>query len=283
MSPANPCDAGRTQFVTDLAQLLSGLGDATVVELEHPRYVGAPIFPAHWPGFVYTLHRRHEQLGRQVRTSASGTLTIQEHSGTHIDALCHQAVEMEMYGGRRVTPAVQTDRGFTELGVETIEPIFRRGVLLDVAAALGVDRLEPGYLVTDADLHKTATLQGTRIDPGDCVLVRTGNSSSYSDPDSYLAGPGIDRTGAQWLAGHQPFLCGADNVAFDVPDNLDPELGSLPCHVVLIYENGIYIVENLALDALAATGKHEFAFVCLPMQLRGVTGSPVRPVALVTD
>lgn len=268
--------------MTELQDLLAGLRNATVVELEHPRYVGAPIFPAHWPGFVYTLHRRHEDVGPQGRTSASGTLTMQEHSGTHIDALCHQAVEMEMFGGVRVNPQNQTDRGFTELGVETIEPIFRRGVLLDVAAALGVDQLEPGYLITDADLEKTATRQGLELLEGDCILVRTGNARTYDDPDSYLAGPGVDRSGAAWLAGHSPFLCGADNVAFDVPDNLDPELGSLPCHVVLIYEHGIYIVENLALEELASTGSHEFVFVCLPMQLRGVTGSPVRPVALVT-
>jgi kynurenine formamidase len=266
--------------LTELASLLSTLDGAEIFELEHERYVGAPIFPAHWPGFVYTLHRHHERLGDRVRTSASGTLTMQEHSGTHIDALCHQAVEMEMFGGVQVDPSVQTDRGFTELGAETIEPIMRRGVLLDVAAALGTDRLDPGYLVTDADLERTAKHQGTTLEPGDCVLVRTGNGSIYDDPERYLAGPGIAQSGARWLAGHRPFLCGADNVAFDFPDNVDPELGSLPCHVVLIYEAGIYIVENLNLEGLAAAGRHEFLFVCLPMRLRGVTGSPVRPVAL---
>lgn len=267
--------------MTELAGLLEHLGAARVIDLEHPRYVGAPIYPAHWPGFVYTLHRHHEMLGEKVRTSASGTLTMQEHSGTHIDALCHQAVEMEMFGGLKVSPSVQSARGFAELGVETIEPIFRRGVLLDVAAALGVERLDPGHLVSADELEHTAKVQDTEIAEGDCVLVRTGNGRSYEDPDAYLAGPGIARSGAAWLAGHRPFLCGADNVAFDVPDNVDPELGSLPCHVVLIYESGIYIVENLALEELAASGGHEFLFVCLPLQLQGVTGSPVRPVAIL--
>jgi len=267
--------------LSGLRGLLDQLGSAKVVDLEHPRYVGAPVYSAHWPGFVYTLHRRHEPLGDNVRTSASGTLTMQEHSGTHIDALCHQAVEMEMFGGVTVSPSMQTDRGFAELGAETIEPILRRGVLLDVAAALGVERLVPGYLVTADDLEQTAKIQGTEIAEGDCVLVRTGNALLYGDPDAYLAGPGIARSGASWLAAHRPYLCGADNVAFDVPDNVDPELGSLPCHVVLIYESGIYIVENLALEALAAAGAHEFLFVCLPLQLQGVTGSPVRPVAVL--
>ncbi|GAA1124914.1 cyclase family protein [Nocardioides aquiterrae] len=264
-----------------LPELLRGLDRCSVFELEHPRYVGAPIFPAHWPGFVYTLHRHHEALGDGVRTSASGTVTMQEHSGTHIDALCHQAVEMEMFGGVQINPEVQTPRGFTELGAETIPPVFKRGVLLDVPAALGVDVLEPGYLVSAQDLALTEKVQGVRVEAGDCVLVRTGTARLYADPKPYLAGAGMAQDAARWLANRRPFLCGADNVAFDVPDNVDPELGSLPCHVVLIYEAGIYIVENLQLEELAASGNHEFLFVCLPLKLEGVTGSPVRPLALV--
>lgn len=264
-----------------LADMLGALGNCRTFELEHPRYVGAPIFPAHWPGFVYTLHRHHERLGERVRTSASGTITMQEHSGTHIDALCHQAVEMEMFGGIQVTPETQTPRGFTELGAETIEPIFRRGVLLDVAGVRGVDALEPGYLVTVEDLELAEKAHGVAVREGDCVLVRTGNARRYDDPDLYLRGPGVGTEAARWLAKRRPYLCGADNVAFDVPDTVDPELGSLPCHVVLIYEAGIYIVENLQLEELAGHGEHEFLFVCLPLKLEGVTGSPVRPVALV--
>jgi kynurenine formamidase len=210
---------------------------------------------------------------------------MQEHSGTHIDALCHQAVEMEMFGGVKVTPEVQTSRGFTELGVETIEPIFRRGVLLDVAASHGVDLLPDGYLVTEEDLVEASTIAGVTLREGDCVLVRTGNGRRYQDPDpaAYLAGPGIGPDAARWLAAHKPLLCGADNVAFDVTDHVDPDLGSLPCHTVLINEAGIYLLENLNLEELSAAGVSEFLLVCLPLKFEGVTGSPVRPVALVVS
>jgi len=270
-----------TETGTALAGVLDALAGCRTFELEHPRYVGAPMFPAHWPGFVYTLHRHHEQLGERVRTSASGTITMQEHSGTHIDALCHQAVEMEMFGGVRVTPDIQTPRGFTEIGAETIAPIFRRGVLLDIARARGVDALESDYLVTPDDLELAEKTHGVTVGEGDCVLIRTGNARRYGDPEQYLAGPGVGAAAGRWLATRKPYLCGADNIAFDVTDTVDPKLGSLPCHVVLIYEAGIYIVENLQLEELAASGEHEFLFVCLPLKLEGVTGSPVRPVALV--
>ena len=266
--------------MSDLATVLAHLRQATAYELEHPRYIGAPIFPAHWPGFVYTLHRRHEMIDGQPRTSASGTITMQEHSGTHIDALCHQAVEMEMFGGVAVTPEVQTPRGFTDLGAETISPILRRGVLLDVASVHGVPTLPQGYLVTESDLITAAERGGVSFEDGDCILVRTGNGRQYDDPEPYLGGPGVGADAARWLRSHNPYLCGADNVAFDVHDHPDPELGSLPCHTLLIFEAGIYIVENLNLEELAEAGCAEFLFACLPLKLQGVTGSPVRPVAL---
>jgi len=267
-------------MTSTLESITSTIGAARVFELEHDRYVGAPIFPAHWPGFIYTLHRHHEAVGGATRTSASGTITMQEHSGTHIDALCHQAVEMEMFGGVKVSPDVQTSRGFTELGAETIQPIMRRGVLIDVAKSHGVDALPAGYEISGDDLATAVKEQGIELRPDDCVLVRTGNGAHYDNPDRYLVGAGVGSSGARWLAAHGPYLCGADNVAFDVPDHADPELGSLPSHTVLIVNAGVYIVENLNLEPLAESGATEFLFLCLPMKLQGVTGSPVRPVAL---
>jgi len=62
-----------------------------IYDLEQPRYFGAPVHPAHEPGFVYTLHRHHERGVGESRTGASGFMYMTEHSGTHIDALCHQA------------------------------------------------------------------------------------------------------------------------------------------------------------------------------------------------
>jgi kynurenine formamidase len=61
----------------------------------------------------------------------------------------------------------------------------------------------------------------------------------------------------------------------------DPELGTLPGHTILIVQAGIHIIESLFLEELAADGVREFGFVCLPLKVRGGTGSPVRPIALV--
>ena len=92
----------------------------------------------------------------------------------------------------------------------------------------------------------------------------------------------MDAAASRWLADRGVIAVGADNMAWDVPGLRDPELGCLlPGHLILLARRGVYIIENLALEELAAAGHHEFEFVCLPLKLVGATGSPVRPVALV--
>lgn len=265
-----------------LAGLRTSLAQTRVLDLEQPRYPDAPTFAAHRPGFEYFLHRRHEP-GLGSRTSASGLIVTAEHSGTHIDALCHQAVDLRMHGGCDVTAENQGPHGFTVMGAETIEPIFARGVLLDVAAAAGVDRLENGHLVGPEELAAAEQAAGVGLGEGDVAVIRTGNGAYFENVDDYLHGPGVGAEGARWLAARKPVAVGADNVAFDVVGNVDSELGTLPCHVVLIVEAGINIVENLQLEELARLGVAEFLFICLPLKMNGVTGSPVRPVALIPD
>ncbi len=124
-----------------LADLLRG---ARVYDLEQPRYFGMPIYPTHRPGYFYALHRRHRDGWQPERhgprTGASGVLTMMEHSGTHIDALCHQACDLKLFGGLPVEQA-ETQAGFTQLGIETVPPLLGRGVLLDVAGWKGLERL----------------------------------------------------------------------------------------------------------------------------------------------
>src|SRR6516162_3559060 len=109
-------DRTRRPSMTDpLADLLRS---AQVYDLEQPRFAGMPIHPAHQPGYFYALHRRHRDGYRPElhgpRTGASGVLTMMEHSGTHLDALCHQACELKLFGDVSVE-AVERASGFTRL------------------------------------------------------------------------------------------------------------------------------------------------------------------------
>ncbi len=256
--------------------------NARIYDLEQPRYFGAPVFPSHAPGYVYTLHRHHGRGMGEARTGASGFMYTTEHSGTHIDALCHQAEDLHLYGGREVDVRIQTASGFTELGVETIAPIVTRGVLLDVAAHRGVDQIEAGMPITRDDLETTAGKQDVSVGEGDVVLVRTGNGALWQDPTMYLQAGGMTSDASWWLASRGVKAVGADNMAWDEVGMVDPELKvTLPGHVILLVRHGIYIIENLFLEELARDQCYEFTFICLPLKMRGATGSPVRPIAVV--
>src|ERR1041385_5819823 len=92
--------SGRTD--TTVLSLAAQLRHARVIDLEQPRFQGMPIHPAHKPGYHYALHRRHRDTYQPAvhgpRSGASGILTMMEHSGTHIDALCHQACGLKVFG-----------------------------------------------------------------------------------------------------------------------------------------------------------------------------------------
>lgn len=255
--------------------LLEALERSRVFDLEQLRYPGAPTHPAHAPGFNYFLHRHHAHGAPEARTGASGIIVTPEHSGTHIDALAHQAENLTLHGG---IPAdeVQTSAGFKKLSIDTMAPLVCRGVLLDVA---GDGRLDPDYAITPQDLERAAHVE---IRPGDAVLVRTGYGALWSKPDDYLGAAGVSAAGSRWLIERKVRAVGADNMAFDVMSPTpDPELKvTLPGHVLLLVRSGIPIIENLNLEELAAAGVYEFVFVCLPLKMRGATGSPVRPIAI---
>src|SRR5206468_10044874 len=115
------------------------------------------------------------------------------------------------------------------------------------------------------------------------ALVRTGFGALWSKPDEYLQAAGVSADGARWLIDREVAAVGADNVAFDVMGPPDPELKvTLPGHILLLVRAGIPIIENLNLEELAAAHVNEFLFVCLPLKMRGATGSPVRPIAIAS-
>jgi kynurenine formamidase len=209
-------------------------------------------------------------------------LTMMEHSGTHLDALCHQAHELRMFGGVDVG-AAESPAGFSRLGIETVPPLLRRGVLLDVCGHKGQTVLPAKYGITADDLEKCSAAQGSEVRAGDVLLVRTGYGAHWhGDEQAYLDAAGVSKSGTLWAAERGVAAVGADNMAWDVPDERDPETGAtLFAHLYLLPQKGIYILENLNLEELARDRAFAFAFVAAPLKFVGATGSPLRPLALV--
>jgi kynurenine formamidase len=265
--------------------LIEQIARARVFDLEQPRFTGMPMHPAHKPGYFYALHRRHRDSYRPAqhgpRSGASGVLTMMEHSGTHIDALCHMACDLRLHGGIAVDDVERTD-GFSALGIDTVPPLLARGVLLDVARSKGVEALPPNASITAADLEACARAEDVDVQPGDVLLVRTGYGTRWADETAYLSAAGVSKSGNIWAAEHKVAAVGADNMAWDAMQERDPDTNMMLFgHAHLIVTHGIHIIENLNLEELGAAGHHVFSFVGIPLKLRGATGSPIRPLALV--
>ncbi len=266
------------------ASLADLIRSARVYDLEQPRFVGMPIYPTHRPGYFYALHRRHRDTWQPERhgprTGASGVLTMMEHTGTHIDALCHQACDLKLFGDLP-TDQAETPAGFTRLGIETAPPLLGRGVLLDVAGWKGVQCLPPRYSISADELGACAASEGVEVRSGDVLLVRTGFGGLWHDEAAYLEAAGVAKSGTLWAAERSVIAVGADNMSWDVPDERDPETGvTLFAHAYLLPKKGVYIMENLNLEELARVRRYDFAFVGIPLKLTGATGSPLRPLAL---
>lgn len=284
------CDKQRVSSEIDIAapgSILARMPNppqpSRVFDLEQPRTEDMPIHPSHKPGYSYVLHRRHSDAANDgPRTGASGLIICKEHSGTHIDALCHQAEDGILCGGIKADASVMHSKGFSVHGVENIPPIVAPGVLLDMAAHFGVDSVPEGYAISAGELQACARRQSSVLAPGSVVLVHTGNEQHWRDEARYLAGPGMHGDASRWLAAQKPLAVGADNMGWDVLGLKDEALGcTLPGHIIFLVRNGTYIIENLRLGELAAARQYAFQFVCAPLKFVGATGSPVRPVALV--
>lgn len=254
-----------------------------VIELGHPLYTGMPSSPNH-PGFRMTLERRHGDAVRPDGGSASNEVIVTGgHVGTHVDALAHVSHDGRLYGG---VDAAESQRGGKHRvhGAETIPPLLTRGVLLDVAAVHGVDTLPGGYGVTAADLAAAARRIGTEPGPGDVALVRTGWGRLFDDAVAYIGKesgvPGPTVEAAQWLVDRGVVATGSDTTAYEqIPAGVGHRV--LPVHRLLLVDNGIHIIEHLALEDAAEARLGEFLAVFTPLRIVGGTGAPVRPLAVV--
>jgi kynurenine formamidase len=261
-----------------MEHLLAALAGARVYDLAQPYYPGMPHHPNH-PPFLFGLNKKHgDYVARNGASSASEGLTLGGHVGTHIDALCHFSCGGKLHGGESADGLQSYASGLQRHTVDTIAPILRRGVLLDIAAQAGVDALAADFEITPAHLEAAADAQQLQIRAGDVVLLRTGWARFWDDAARFIAqvhGPGPGAAGARWLSSHGIFAAGSDTVAFEkVPDS------NMPVHVHLLVESGIHIIECLNLEQLAAEHRYTFLFVATPLKILGGTGSPIRPLAI---
>lgn len=253
-----------------MKDLLDLASSARVYDLAQPYFVGMPHYPTH-PPFLFGLTKRHgDVMNPGGGSSSADSIALGGHVGTHIDALCHFSCGGKLHGGIEAESVQSYASGISALSVDTIQPIVRRGVLLDLAT------LPADHEITPEELTKA---ERAKVQAGDVVAIRTGWGSFFEDARRFVneaKGPGPGLAAAKWLSERKVFAAGSDTVAFEKVPN-----PAMPVHNHLLVESGIHIIENLFLEELARDGVYEFLFVAAPLKIRGGTGAPLRPLALV--
>jgi kynurenine formamidase len=265
-------------------KLLEALPGARVYDLAQPLTAATPIAPTHVP-FRLALLRRHGDVVREDGSSSANELiSLSGHTGTHIDAIAHFAKAGKLHGGVDATEAARGGGGFTQLGVDKMQPIVCRGVLLDVPRAHDREAWGAGEPMRADHLQETCRRQGVEVNEGDAVLVRTGwPVGRFDDAVAYLGFesgvPGPDESAARWLVERRIRVTGSDTIPYEwhAPG---AGLTRLPVHVIMLVDSGIHLIEVMQLEDLARDRVYEFLFVAAPLKMVGATGSPVRPLAI---
>lgn len=213
-------------------------------------------------------------------------VSLATQCATHWDALAHSSYGGVIYNGYPASSV--TADGATRCGIHRLGAVVSRGVLLDVARALGRDVLEPGYPISPADLDGARALAHVEMEPGDIVLVRTGQMVHLAPERRDLVAytwpsPGLTIETAEWFHRNDVAAVATDTLVFEVYPS-QHEDAYLPVHLLHLVEMGLTQGQNWVLDALAedcaADGRYTFLLDATPLPLTQGLGTPLNPVAL---
>ena len=225
-----------------------------------------------------------EGLGPTKTTYNDDILNCWTGIGTQLDGLGHIGVGDRYYNGHK-WGEFATIGGLKKLGIEKIPPMVARGVLLDMAAHLGVDVVKEGTAFNKAEIDAVAAKQGVEIRQGDVVIFHTGWLSLIDkDPKRFgSVEPGIGREGARYLVSKGVVAVGADTWAVEVipfEKDGDKDGGIFGVHQILLPMSGTYILENINTAELAKDKAYEFMFVLGQNKYQGAVQSMINPVAI---
>jgi arylformamidase len=239
-----------------VAALLAALDGLTVYDVSPTIDAQLPMFFRHESPVVAPVVR-HDQGGVAVNS-----LSLNEHTGTHIDAPFHFA------------PHGQT---IDEIDVGSL--LLRPYCKYDLSA----DRHQPGALIELDHLKAAEGVAGFTLQPGDVAIVEVGwDRNLPGGPGGRDGGwwgrnqPGLSAEACDYLANARVSAVASDTAACDVA-LLDGQITAAHGHASAFLPRGILIAEGLTgLAAVPSTG----LFLALPLKIAGGTASPVRIVLL---
>ena len=245
------------------------------------------ITPVHFmtsSGEAYMLEGGDGRVGQMESAADYIGMMFHGMTITHVDSLSHVFWRGQMYNGRP-SRMVTTREGATVESIDLLKDgVLSRGVLLDVARARGVPWLERGDAVLPDDLDAAERMAGVRVEPGDILLIRTGEYKRRSEagPQDTDLQAGPHGACLPWFRERDIAMLGSDT-ANDVWPGPYPAIPR-PVHQVGISRMGLWLIDNCALEDVAAAcaqyNRWEFLLTINPLRIQYGTGSPVNPVAV---
>lgn len=265
-------------------EILKRIASGKVYDLGVDLFVGMPNCCAMLgaPNYhFFTTQRPARGEGKELVSYSGDTISTSTHMGTHLDTLNHFGLKGKIWNDVSADDAL-SPRGWTKSGADKYPPIVARGVLIDIAASMEVEQLPASYAISAGDLQRALKKQGSTLQPGDVVLIRTGLMKNWPDPSKYQMGDqaGLGLDGAKWLVEeNKTMLLGADNFGLESFPSTN-KTNFAPMHTYLLGQKGVSFLEVVWLEDLAKDKVYEFLFIASALKLRGASGSPVRPIAI---
>ncbi len=217
-----------------------------IIDLSHPVSEDMP----HWPGDPQTKITAHTTVAQDGYHLNS--LTIGEHTGTHIGA-----------------PAHFNQKGWSIAEIDTSR-LIAPAIAINSVEKIKDDR---DYLISKTDIEEWESQHG-RIEKGSVVLLQTGWSQFWETEnyiqldDTGLHFPGISEKAAEFLIQDRQIIgLGIDSAGIDGGQSTDFAAN------VLLAQHNIYHLENLNLQHLLAT---RLTIAVGALAIRNGSGSPCR-------
>jgi kynurenine formamidase len=203
---------------------------------------------------------------------------------THLDSLGHAFWNGRLFGGRDASSVgIKAGAGFGSIAALEGAGIICRGLLADIPRSQGREFLDPGELVGPEDLLRCCESESIEMRSGDALFVRTGRDKAMErlseSPERFS---GLDPACLPLIHDREISILGSDGIS-DATLPGEPEL-RFPIHQIGITAMGLWLIDNLALEHLAAECERRdswaFCLMLAPLDIAGATASAVNPLAV---
>jgi kynurenine formamidase len=225
-----------------------------IVDLSREIFHRTPTHPSH-PPVIITVWNDHDEkvtAGKTTVSSKALSLSISDHSGTHVDAPIH----------------FDSRPGAATIDQVPLENFYTSAICLDLSHA------PLKHAITVPEMEEALAKSGQEIWPKDTVLIYMAtNKRLFGSPRYVHDFPGLALESVHWLADKGIGMFGVEAVS-PAPEG---EL-NFQAHRACA-ERGITHIECLA-QLEKVVGRGRFRFAGFPLRIRGGTASPIRAVAI---